>query len=146
MKPLRKVVRKDRSPMNPRVWVMQLECGHDKFCGPPLKKSYECDRCPPIPLPTSLLATVKIPPPTPHARKRPNLTISMLEALKRAYDEPAGMLRTDRGVMKALVKRGLADFTPNKEAIGITENGQLLIETQYEALKQVLPETRSQYL
>lgn len=27
----RTIVRIDRSPMNPKVWVVQLDCGHDIF-------------------------------------------------------------------------------------------------------------------
>lgn len=38
---IKKVLRKDRSPMNPKIWVMQLECGHDVYA----KKSYVCEKC-----------------------------------------------------------------------------------------------------
>ena len=28
---LEKIVRVDRSPMNPKIWIAQLECGHDLY-------------------------------------------------------------------------------------------------------------------
>lgn len=31
--------------MNPKVWVLELECGHDVYHSAPLKKSYVCDKC-----------------------------------------------------------------------------------------------------
>ena len=82
-------------------------------------------------------------PPTPHARKRPNITISMLEALKAGYDDPFGIVGGDRGVQKALVKRGLSFTSLDTKKSHITRNGELLIETQYEALKKVLPDHRT---
>jgi hypothetical protein len=84
--------------------------------------------------------------PAPHARKRPNITISQLEALKVLHDHPDIEQRPgDRGVCKALVRRGLATWADEDEStIRITKNGVALITTQYDALKQILPDTRSQ--
>jgi hypothetical protein len=80
----------------------------------------------------------------------------MLEALKlghdRAMEGGGGSVGGDRGVKKALVHRGLANWNydgqGNQTDAYITENGLLLIRTQYEALKQVLPAppmTRSEF-
>jgi hypothetical protein len=84
--------------------------------------------------------------PAPHARKRPNITISQLEALRRLADPPGIPCRpADRGVMKALVTRGLAIWADEREdSLIISRNGRALIDTQYEALKKILPDTRSQ--
>jgi len=45
--PTRKVVRVDLSPMNPKVKVAQLECGHDKYVyrKPRIGSMQVCDRC-----------------------------------------------------------------------------------------------------
>jgi len=81
--------------------------------------------------------------PAPHARKKPNLTISMLEALKHGDEDPLGHVGGDRGVKKALVCRNLAAWHKDELTAYITEEGKLLIRTQYEALKKVLPDNRS---
>lgn len=41
------IVRIDRSPMNPKVWVVQLDCGHDvyKHRKPTMRQRIECERC-----------------------------------------------------------------------------------------------------
>lgn len=87
----------------------------------------------------------KVPKPTPHARKRPNLTIEQLEALKTATGESDGRIRSSSGICRALFNRGLArrDRLPKKTYYYITDSGRLLIQTQYAALKAVLPETRT---
>jgi hypothetical protein len=85
--------------------------------------------------------------PSPHARRRPNLTISMLQALKAGFDHELGHVAGDRGVKKALVCRNLAawhyDGQGNETTAHITEQGKLLIQTQYESLKAVLPDNRT---
>ena len=45
----RRVVRIDRSPMNPKQWCYQLECGHEvwkTWTGKPLRhKILACEKC-----------------------------------------------------------------------------------------------------
>jgi len=43
-----KVVRVDKSPMNPRIKVSQLECGHDVYRAraPRIGARAVCDKCP----------------------------------------------------------------------------------------------------
>ena len=83
--------------------------------------------------------------PAPHARKRPNITISMLEVLKKMSTTRQITFRADRNVMNGLVRRGLAFWSDEHEdRILITQNGIALIDTQYDALKQIIPNTRSQ--
>lgn len=44
--PSRPIIRKDRSPMNPKVWVYQLACGHDVFrAHGRLRKNIDCEKC-----------------------------------------------------------------------------------------------------
>lgn len=45
-----RVVRVDRSPMNPKIRVAQLECGHDVFSTPPVRAPKvgvlrSCEKC-----------------------------------------------------------------------------------------------------
>ena len=42
------VVRIDRSPMNPRIWVLQLDCWHDIYITAerrPVRKTAKCEKC-----------------------------------------------------------------------------------------------------
>jgi len=44
----KKVVRADKSPMNPKVTVFQLECGHDYYKSNhrgPYPKTMICEKC-----------------------------------------------------------------------------------------------------
>ena len=43
----REIVRADKSPMNSRVWVYQLSCGHDVYKPgrKTRKKELECEYC-----------------------------------------------------------------------------------------------------
>lgn len=80
--------------------------------------------------------------PTPHARKRPDITITMLEGLRLATLSASGRVGCDRGSGKGLERRGLAAWSSEIGHYVITESGRMLIRTQYDALVQVLPETR----
>lgn len=47
---LREVLRVDRSPMNGRIWVAELACGHDLYVRPPERKPRlgafrRCEKC-----------------------------------------------------------------------------------------------------
>ena len=44
----KKVVRIDRSPLNPRVWCLELSCGHDFYTTAtqkPRRKENICEKC-----------------------------------------------------------------------------------------------------
>jgi hypothetical protein len=49
-KQVKTVQRVDRSPMNPKVWIVQLSCGHDRYISgrKPRRDTMhmECDKCP----------------------------------------------------------------------------------------------------
>jgi hypothetical protein len=90
------------------------------------------------------------PPPAPHARTKPDITLEMLEALKQAYDTAGGVLRsteTERcsvSVAIRLTHRGLAvrhNYYGNRRWYTISDDGRMLIRTQYDALKKFLTDT-----
>jgi hypothetical protein len=85
--------------------------------------------------------------PAPHARKRPNITIAQLQALKKLHNMPNRVGRpANFNVCQALVTRRLADWVNGFECIvAITSNGLALIETQYESLKTILEQKRFGY-
>ncbi|HVS73126.1 MAG TPA: hypothetical protein VHQ47_17860 [Phycisphaerae bacterium] len=90
------------------------------------------------------------PPPAPHARTKPDITLGMLEALKRGCETFGGILRA-RGfdgcaltMAKCLFNRGLAErktYYGNRREYVVSDNGRMLIRTQYDALKKVLTDT-----
>lgn len=48
-RPVRKIVRVDRSPMNAKVWCVELECGHEVWVYRKPRstpKGLECEKCP----------------------------------------------------------------------------------------------------
>ena len=75
--------------------------------------------------------------PTPHARRRPNITLTMLEDLRLGAISQKGIIGGRSG--NALRRRHLAGWSTELQKCVITASGRLLIRTQYEALKQVLP-------
>jgi len=77
--------------------------------------------------------------PHPHARKKPNITLDQLEALKRALDQHNGFVYDTSGVCIALRNRKLV-MRIGPGCWPVTPAGRLLIQTQYEALKTVLTE------
>ncbi len=97
-----KVVRKDKSPMNPKVWVLQLECGHDLYITGRTKTQYMCNRC-----------ALK-------AMESPQMTITKTDLLKFIFDfiwedpditmgakipHPSDASRTMHDIRKAIGKR-----------------------------------------
>jgi hypothetical protein len=78
------------------------------------------------------------PPPTPHARKKPDITLNQLEVLNLIVAGKCGVKLGGHAV-RSLAKRGLiaGRKTGNYYA---TNAGRLLIRTQYDALKRVLTE------
>lgn len=44
---MRLIVRADKSPMNPKIWCYELECGHDVFLSgrKVTKKQIPCKQC-----------------------------------------------------------------------------------------------------
>jgi hypothetical protein len=84
------------------------------------------------------------PPPAPHARRKPDITLPMLEALKAADGSPSLIIEAPPGVRRSLIYRGLARTVrvdPAKTVTEISSEGSLLIRTQYDAIKKVLAGT-----